>query len=135
MNIAKQTQIFNNPEAGAFSGFERNLAFISGINNYQNGISPLRTAVNDAKKLVEVLRSKHKYQVWVCLEEYQALVRENPTYEQVICHVMLRMVAIGGGELARRRVTLSELEYPPEKNSLVQQIIERFSVIIWVKVL
>ncbi|WP_293026515.1 MULTISPECIES: hypothetical protein [unclassified Moorena] len=31
--------------------FSRNLAFIIGINNYQNGISPLNTAVNDAKKL------------------------------------------------------------------------------------
>ncbi|MEI2582248.1 WD40 repeat domain-containing protein [Scytonema sp. PRP1] len=60
-------------------------------------------------------------------EEYQALVEENPAYEQVIRHVMLRMVAIGGGELARRRVPLSELEYPPPKNILVKQVIERFS--------
>lgn len=67
VNIAKQTQIFNNLEAGAFSGFERNLAFIIGIDNYQNGISKLNTAVNDAKKLVEVLREKHQYQAWVCL--------------------------------------------------------------------
>jgi len=50
-------------------------------------------------------------------EEYQKLVQENPAYEQVIRHVMLRMVALGGGDLARRRVPLSELEYPPEKNS------------------
>jgi hypothetical protein len=49
-------------------------------------------------------------------EEYQALVQENPAYSQVIRHVMLRMVALGGGELARRQVPLSELEYPPQKN-------------------
>ena len=60
-------------------------------------------------------------------EEYQKLVQENPAYDQVIRHVMLRMVALTGGELARRRVPLSELEYPPEKNSLVKEVIERFS--------
>ena len=59
--------------------------------------------------------------------EYQALVNENPGYDQVIRHVMLRMVALTGGELARRRVPLSELEYPPEKNGLVKEVIERFS--------
>ena len=60
-------------------------------------------------------------------EEYQKLVKENPAYEQVICHVMLRMVALTGGELARRRVPLSELEYPPDKNILVKEVIERFT--------
>ncbi|NEO18737.1 caspase family protein [Moorena sp. SIO4A5] len=60
-------------------------------------------------------------------EEYQALVNENPAYDQVIRHVMLRMVALGGGELARRRVPLSELEYPGEKNGLVKEVIERFT--------
>ncbi|NEO44760.1 MAG: hypothetical protein F6K55_11750 [Moorea sp. SIO4A3] len=60
-------------------------------------------------------------------EEYQKLVQENPAYDQVIRHVMLRMVALGGGELARRQVPLSELEYPPQKNDLVKEVIERFS--------
>ncbi|NEO49397.1 MAG: hypothetical protein F6K55_36975, partial [Moorea sp. SIO4A3] len=60
-------------------------------------------------------------------QEYQALVKENPAYEQVIRHVMLRMVALTGGELARRRVLLSELEYPPQKNGLVKEVIERFT--------
>ncbi|WP_293067084.1 MULTISPECIES: caspase family protein [unclassified Moorena] len=60
-------------------------------------------------------------------QEYHLLVQENPAYEQVIRHVMLRMVALTGGELARRRVPLSELEYPPAKNGLVKEVIERFS--------
>ena len=60
-------------------------------------------------------------------EEYQALVNENPAYDQVIRHVMLRMVALTGGELARRRVPLSELEYPGQKNGLVKEVIERFT--------
>ncbi len=60
-------------------------------------------------------------------EEYEALVKENPAYAQVIHQVMLRMVAIGGGELARRQVPLSELVYPTEKNGLVKEVIERFT--------
>ncbi|EAZ89796.1 nSTAND1 domain-containing NTPase [Crocosphaera chwakensis] len=60
-------------------------------------------------------------------EEYQKLVTKNPAYGQVIRHLMLRMVSMGGGELARRRVLLSELEYPTEKNALVKAVIERFT--------
>jgi WD40 repeat protein len=60
-------------------------------------------------------------------KEYETLVKENPAYAQVIRQVMLRMVAIGGGELARRQVPLSELEYPQEKNGLVKEVIERFT--------
>ncbi|MDJ0772509.1 MAG: caspase family protein [Mastigocoleus sp. MO_167.B18] len=64
--------------------FERNLAFIIGINNYQNGISPLKTAVNDAKKLVETLREKHNYQVWVCLDEVATLNNLNKLLEKTL---------------------------------------------------
>ncbi len=84
MNIAEQTEIFNNQENGACSGFERNLAFIIGIDNYQNGISPLKTAVNDAKKLIEVLRSKHKYQAWICLDSVATLNNINQFLEETL---------------------------------------------------
>ncbi len=57
--------------------FTRNLAFVIGINNYGNGIPQLQTAVNDAKKLVEILREKHGYQVWVCLDETATLKNLN----------------------------------------------------------
>lgn len=60
-------------------------------------------------------------------EEYEALVKKNPAYAEIIRHLMLRMVALGGGELARRQVPLLELEYPEEKNSLVKEVIERFT--------
>ncbi|WP_408967520.1 ABC transporter substrate-binding protein, partial [Planktothrix sp.] len=60
-------------------------------------------------------------------EEYEALVKENATYAQIICHVMLRMIALGGDELTRRRVLLSELEYPAEKKNLAKAVIERFT--------
>jgi WD40 repeat protein len=60
-------------------------------------------------------------------EEYAALVKQDPAYALIIRQVMLRMIAIGGGELARRQVLLSELEYPPPKNVLVKEVIERFT--------
>ncbi|NES06077.1 MAG: hypothetical protein F6K22_26690 [Okeania sp. SIO2F4] len=39
---------------------------------------------------------------------------------------MLRMVAISGSELARRRVPTSELVYPEPKNEQVTKVIECF---------
>ena len=60
-------------------------------------------------------------------QEYEVLVQKDPAYEQTIRHVMLRMVAVGGGELARRRVPLSEFEYPPTQNDRVKEIIQHFS--------
>jgi WD40 repeat protein len=48
-------------------------------------------------------------------------------YEQTIKIVMLRMVAVGGGELARRRVSWAELNYPPARAEQVKQVIKKFS--------
>jgi WD40 repeat protein len=59
--------------------------------------------------------------------EYETLVTSDPLYAQIIRHLMLRMIAIGGGELARRRVPLSELEYPLDKTRLVNAVIEQFT--------
>jgi WD40 repeat protein len=64
--------------------FARNMAFVIGINNYQNGISPLQNAVNDAKTLIEILREKHGYQVWVCLDELATLSNLNNLLEQTL---------------------------------------------------
>lgn len=60
-------------------------------------------------------------------QEYELLVEKDPAYEQIIRQVMLRMVAVGGGELARRRVPLAELEYPPAQNDRVKRVIQQFS--------
>lgn len=43
------------------SGFENSYAVVIGINDYHSGIPPLRTAVNDAKKIAEILESEHEY--------------------------------------------------------------------------
>ena len=64
------------------SPFSRNLAVIIGINDYNNGISTLATAVNDAKEISTILREKHDYQTWILLdqvatlENIQSLLRE-----------------------------------------------------------
>ena len=41
--------------------FKRNLAVVIGINQYQNGINPLQTAVPDAQKLSKILDEVHGY--------------------------------------------------------------------------
>ncbi len=56
---------------------------------------------------------------------YEEVKNEN-VKESTIRNVMLRMVAISSGELARRRVPMKELEYPESINEQVKIIIDRF---------
>ena len=66
-------------------------------------------------------------------ETYKKLVEEEvdeqtkKACELTIRDVMLRMVAISAGELARRRVLTSELEYPGLKNEQAKKVIHCFS--------
>ena len=64
--------------------FSRNLAVVIGINQYGSGISSLQTAINDAKRLVEILRLKHGYQVWVFLDEIATLKNINRLLEETL---------------------------------------------------
>jgi WD40 repeat protein/ABC-type cobalamin/Fe3+-siderophores transport system ATPase subunit len=58
---------------------------------------------------------------------YSGLVNDSPAYKKTIRNIALRMVTSTGGELARRRVLLSELEYPaPEENQRVVEVRKRF---------
>ena len=41
--------------------FDRDLAVVIGINDYQNGIDPLQTAVPDAIAIAEILRDTYEY--------------------------------------------------------------------------
>jgi WD40 repeat protein/energy-coupling factor transporter ATP-binding protein EcfA2 len=59
-------------------------------------------------------------------QEYDALVQQDPAYQQTIRNVMLRMVSVRG-ELARRRVLLSELVYPEPENIRVKKVIQQFT--------
>lgn len=84
MDTTEHAEVYSNTKNLTKNGFSCNLAFIIGINNYINGISPLKTAVNDAKKLVEILRQKHGYQVWVCLDEVATLTNLNQLLEKTL---------------------------------------------------
>ncbi|MGC1306581.1 MAG: caspase family protein [Phormidesmis sp.] len=59
--------------------------------------------------------------------EYQALVDRDLHYAATVRNVMLRMVAVGGTQLARRSVPLSEFEYATSEQQRVQTVIKQFS--------
>lgn len=60
-------------------------------------------------------------------QEYAALVKMDADCAHTVRHVMLRMIALGGDELARRRVLLSELTYPEPEQTRVNQVLDRFT--------
>ncbi len=60
-------------------------------------------------------------------QEYDSLVEQDPAYAQTIRNVMLRMIAVGGGEVTRRRVPLTELAYSGAENERAQQVVQRYS--------
>ncbi len=61
-------------------------------------------------------------------QEYDQLVAKDTAYQNTIRRVMLRMIALQGGELARRQVPKWELKYPDkEENARVQTVIKHFS--------
>ncbi|MGK7953019.1 MAG: caspase family protein [Xenococcaceae cyanobacterium] len=65
-------------------------------------------------------------------KEYDRLVKDpdykNTAYKNIICRVMLRMISLQGGELARRQVPKYELVYADkEENKRVKTVIKRFS--------
>ena len=52
----------------------------------------------------------------------------SPAEKHTIERVMIRMVAIEGGDLAKRRVTLAELDYEdPEEDARVEHVLDRFT--------
>lgn len=54
--------------------FARSLAVVIGINQYENGISLLQTAVNDAGEIARILEQEHKYdKVWLLLDGQASL--------------------------------------------------------------
>lgn len=56
------------PEAATPPSFRRSLAVVIGIDRYAPGIPTLRTAVNDARRLGEVLAQQHGYDVIAVLD-------------------------------------------------------------------
>ncbi|MGB3787476.1 MAG: caspase family protein, partial [Phormidesmis sp.] len=60
-------------------------------------------------------------------QEYDALIKLDPAYAHTIRNVMLRMVAISGTEVSRRRVPLSELAYAGAENKRAKQVVNSYS--------
>jgi WD40 repeat protein len=61
-------------------------------------------------------------------QEYDQLLKQEPAYEHTVRQVMLRMISLQGGELARRQVPKSELKYSTdEENQRVKTVLKRFS--------
>lgn len=56
------------PDAAAPPPFRRSIAVVIGIDQYAHGIPALRTAVNDARRLGDVLASQHGYEVTAVLD-------------------------------------------------------------------
>jgi WD40 repeat protein len=54
-------------------GFQRSIAVVIGINAYQNGVSSLTTATNDAKELARILQEVYQYDVIQILDEQASL--------------------------------------------------------------
>lgn len=53
--------------------FSHSRAVVIGINEYGNGIPSLSTAVNDARRLAEILQAQHNYEVELLLDEQATL--------------------------------------------------------------
>jgi hypothetical protein len=70
-------------KAAAGSGFKRSLAVVVGIDDYQHGIPPLKTAANDARRLAHILERDYGYQVQLLVEDVtlERLKRELGTVE------------------------------------------------------
>jgi hypothetical protein len=55
-------------DAAPTSPFHRSIAVVIGIDQYAHGIPPLRTAVNDARRVGELLAAHHGYEVVALLD-------------------------------------------------------------------
>ncbi|MCC5669624.1 caspase family protein [Nostoc sp. CHAB 5784] len=51
------------------SNLKNNFAVVIGINQYENNIPELKTAVNNAKQIAKILENEHKYQVLLLTEK------------------------------------------------------------------
>jgi hypothetical protein len=55
------------------SEFQHSYALIIGINDYNNGISALKTAVSDATEIARILETDHDYTVTLLLNQAATL--------------------------------------------------------------
>ena len=60
------------------NGFRQSHAVVIGINGYGNGIPQLRTAVNDARRIAEVLETEFGYSVQLLTEDVTLAKAQSP---------------------------------------------------------
>ncbi len=118
-------EVVQMPGALPLLSFTLSELYLKYIKNVKEGKVSARAITEfDYHKLGGVTRSlTHRAD-----REYEKLVQIDPAYAQTIKHVMLRMVAVGTGELARR-VLYNELKYPEPENTRVNEVIERFAAV------
>ena len=59
--------------------------------------------------------------------KYETLSHGNPAYRDIVRNLMLRMVTLSSGEVTRRRVPYTELDYPAKEKALFETAIDCFS--------
>ena len=64
------------------SEFTRSLAVVIGINDYGNGIDPLKTAVNDAEAIAQLLEDQHEYEICPLFDQEATLLRLKSLLEE-----------------------------------------------------
>jgi WD40 repeat protein len=66
------------------NGFRRSLAIMIGVNQYSDDIPPLRSAVNDATQLAEVLAKEHGYEVQLLTDQQVTLAALNRLLDETL---------------------------------------------------
>lgn len=69
--------------------FEKSLAIVIGVDQYSNGITPLRTAAADARSVARLLEQDHGYQVLSLIDEAAQLAE----LDKLIQHTLPSLVS------------------------------------------
>ncbi|MEM6401636.1 MAG: caspase family protein, partial [Cyanobacteria bacterium P01_D01_bin.116] len=105
-------EVVQMPGALPLLSFTLSQLYLRCCDRWQDGKTNRAMTREDYQALGGVMGSLKK----TATDVLEKLINEKKATEQTIRHVMLRMVAVSGDELARRRVPESELEYPESQN-------------------
>jgi WD40 repeat protein len=116
-------EVINTPGALPLLSFTLSELYLMYLQGEENHLKEDRTITEaDYRQLGGVARSLTQ----TADRTYINLIEVEKIEPATIRNVMLRMVSLSGGELARRRVFKSELVYPEPQNKQVQQVISSF---------
>ncbi len=116
-------EVVQMPGALPLLSFTLSQLYLRCCDRWQNGENNRAMTQQDYQTLGGVMGSLKK----TATDVFEKLINEKKATEQTIRHVMLRMVAVSGDELARRRVPESELKYPEPQNQEIKEIIKAFT--------